>query len=108
MIDIITSEIEQQILALFPHGAGRASHAPVQHALEAVAQKAFQQGKSHALLGLMTAQDVAGHFGVSPRRARALIRNRHERFGVGMRVGREWLVHRDELPILAPDERYRS
>jgi len=25
-----------------------------------------------------------------------------------MRFGRSWLIHRDELPDLSPDEKYRS
>lgn len=56
---------------------------------------------------LMTAEDVAEHFGFSVRRARALIANRNERFGIGMKVGRSWLVHRDELGRLEPEEKYR-
>jgi len=73
-----------------------------------VAQIAFQEGRNEALMGLMTAQDVAEHFGITGRRARALIRNRHQRFGVGMRVGHEWLVHRSELPDLEPIAKYKK
>jgi len=76
--------------------------------LNQTAQIAFREGRNHALMGLMTAADVAAEFGVSERRARALIQNRHERFGVGMRVGNQWLVHRDELGNLEPDEKYRA
>ena len=93
---------------MFPHGAGRAPHTRVLRHLEQIAQIAFRVGRNHALMGLMTAADVAEHFGVSERRARALIQNRHERFGVGMRVGNQWLVHRDELGNLEPDEKYRA
>jgi len=100
-------EIQRAFDAMFPYGAGRAIHQQVRHWLNTIAQVAFRVGKSHALMGLMTAEDVAEHYQVSPRRARALIQNRHERFAVGMKIGNSWLVHRDELPDLEPDEEYR-
>jgi len=67
----------------------------------------FHHRRSYALAGLLTVADVAEQFGVGARRARALISSRHRKFGVGMKFGSSWLVHRDELPSLAPDERYR-
>jgi hypothetical protein len=105
--DIVNRAIENAMSMMFPHGAGHASDRRVRHALEQVAQRAFIAGRHDALMGLMTVQDVADHFGISPRRARALIKNRHERFGAGMKVGNSWLVHRDKLPALEPDEKYR-
>ena len=108
MNDITEQRIEQALATMFPHGEGRTTRPRVEHHLRQVAQVAFREGKSYALMGLMTAQDVADHFDISVRRARALIANRHERFGTGMQVGKQWLVHRDELDQLAPDERFRS
>ena len=105
---IVQDRIERSMEAMFPNGAGRATHTMARHHLETIATVAFQEGRNQALLGLMTAEDVAEHFDISPRRARALIANRHERFGVGMQFGNSWLVHRDELPSLRPDEKYRS
>lgn len=99
--------IEREMNAMFPHGGGTVTHMRVRHHLEQVGYLAWRAGRAHALMGLMTAEDVALHFQISPRRARALIRNRHERFGVGMRFGNSWLVHQDELPEVAPDETYR-
>jgi len=104
---IIHDRITQAMQAMFPHGAGRATHTAVLHHLQTIAHVAFQEGRSQAFLGLMTAEDVAAEFNVTPRRARALIANRHQRFGVGMRFGNSWLVHRDDLPNLEPDARYR-
>lgn len=104
----VDQEIEKAMESMFPHGAGRTTHQRVQHWLNIVAQQAFNEGRSWALMGLMTADDVAEHFQISPRRARALIANRHERFGVGMQFGNSWLVHRDELPSLVPDEKYKT
>jgi len=105
---LIDSEIQKAMGSMFPYGAGNAPHARVQHWLETVAQYAFNYGRSYALLNLMTVEDVADYLGVTRRRASAIIRNRHERFGVGMKVGASWLIHRDELPRLEPDKKYRT
>lgn len=108
MHQLIDQEIEKAMLAMFPHGAGQASHITVRHHLKKIAQVATKAGRDQALLGLMTASDVADHFDITPRRARALIQNRHERFGIGMKAGNEWLVSRDELPDLTPSKKYRG
>lgn len=105
---IINDRIERALNVLFPNGVGRTSPAQVRHQLETVATISLAEGRSQALMGLMTSQDVAEHFDITQRRARALIENRHRRFGSGMLVGREWLVHRDELSALAPEARYRK
>jgi len=107
--EIVEQEIAQILENLFPHGAGQVNHTRVAHVLNQLATVAFKQGKRHALDGLMTVPEVAEHFNISERRARALIQNRHERFGVGRKFNnRTWLIHRDELDILAPDERWQS
>lgn len=107
MYPIIEQELDKAMLAMFPHGAGRASDIQVRHWLEQIAQVAYREGKHGALLGLMTAEEVAEHFQITPRRARALIKNRHRRFGVGMKAGNTWLVHQDELAQLQPDKKHR-
>lgn len=107
MNEITQQVIENTLDQLFPNGDGHTNALRVRWALETIARKAFTAGRNHALMGLMTTNDVAAHFGISNRRARALIANRHERFGIGMRAGTTWLVHRDELGDLAPDEKYR-
>lgn len=107
MNEMIERHIQQAIDALFPHGEGRTTRNRVEHQLQQIATRAYTIGRSDALLGLMTVQDVAEHFNITPRRARALISNRHDRFGVGMRFGASWLIHRDELSSLEPDARYQ-
>jgi len=104
---VVEQEIENALNSMFPYGEGRITRHRVEHWLNTVAIRAFQAGKTHALLGLMTVTDVAEHYSITERRARALIANRHNRFGVGMQVGNSWLIHRDELPDLAPDEKYQ-
>ena len=57
----------------------------------------------------ITIQDIAHGFGITPRRARALAKNRHERFGVGQQLpGGQWVFRPEDLDILAPDEKYRT
>ena len=107
MNQIIERHIDQALTALYPHGEGRASRARVAHHLNQIASYAFREGRNAALMGLMTAQDVADHFRISRRRANEIIRNRHKRWGTGMKVGNQWLVRRDELDTLEPDARYR-
>ena len=106
--DDVELQIQRAMDSMFPYGEGRTTSPRGRHHLQQVAQRAFQSGKSYALMGLMTAADVAEHYQISHRRACALIKHRHERFGVGMRFGNSWLVHRDELPGLEPDARYRG
>jgi excisionase family DNA binding protein len=104
----VTREIEDEMDALFPHGVGQAPHTRVRRSLEKIAHVAFQAGKIYALVGLMTVGDVAERLGVTRRRASALIKNRHEKFGVGMKFGSSWLIHYDDLPQLEPDKKYRK
>jgi hypothetical protein len=106
---IVEQEISQAMDAMFPHGAGQTNHHRARVFLDKVALVAFREGRSYALGSLMTADDVAEHFRISARRARALIKNRHERFGIGYQVPgtSQWLVTPEELENLQPDEKYR-
>lgn len=100
--------VADAMAVLFPNGAGQINHIHAEHYLDKVSRQSFEAGRQYALLGLMTSDDVAGHFGISKRRANALIANRHQRFAVGMKIGNQWLIHRDELADIAPDEKYRA
>ena len=58
---------------------------------------------------ILTIQDIAHEFGITTRRARALAKNRHERFGIGQQLpGGQWVFRPDDLDILAPDTKYRK
>lgn len=95
-------KIQSMVDSLLPHGAGSISDHRLRFALDQVAQTAFSAGKSYALLNLLTAEQAAEEIGVSPRRMRALIKTRHERFATGRQIGKTWLIHRDELEALRP------
>ena len=80
------------------------SHVPEQVSrpiLERLANEAFQRGRDAALLSIMDTAQAAALWGVSRRRAQAHIKRLHERFGIGARFGREWVITAEEA------ERYR-
>lgn len=41
-------------------------------------------------------------FGVSVQRIRALAKQRHDQFGVGMKFGKSWLWSADEIESMRP------
>lgn len=102
------SIVEQQIMlsvnTLLPNSAGTVTDIKLRHVMNTVAQIAFQQGGTYALLSLLTVEDIAEKFDVSPRRVRALAQVRHERFGVGWQVPgtRQWLFRPEEIESLRP------
>lgn len=100
--DQYNQKIQTLIDSLLPYGAGPITEHRLRFALDQVAQTAFTAGKSYALMNLLTAEEVAEELGVSPRRMRALIKTRHERFATGRQVGKTWMIHRDELESLRP------
>jgi hypothetical protein len=85
-----------------PNGAGPLTDHRLRFALDQVAQVAFTAGESYALMSLLTADEAAELIGVSSRRMREIIRVRHERFGVGMQIGKSWLIRQSELDSLRP------
>lgn len=105
MIDnqVVNGKIQTLIDSLLPNGAGTMTEIRLKTALEQVAQVAFSEGKNYGLSGLLSAEEVAERLGVNRRRALFLIKERHERFGVGRMIGSAtWTVHVDELPMLQP------
>ena len=104
---LVEREIEQALDQLSPERGGRVSEARLRAQLELVAQRVAGYSRDHVLINLLDAGDVAVHFGISRARARALLQNRHERFGVGRKVGGAWIIAADELGQLEPEEKYR-
>jgi hypothetical protein len=62
-----------------------------------------------ALGELLTTKQAAAYLGVTAHRMAAIAKNRHDRYGIGLQIPgtRQWLFRPDELPLLAPDPRYR-
>lgn len=100
---IVQQGIVLQLEALFPYGEGRTTRGHVEHALDTVAKHAFEAGRAYALSSLLTVDDLAAEFGVSPRRVRALAQVAHSRYGTGWQTPRgEWLFTPEEIEILRP------
>jgi excisionase family DNA binding protein len=99
---LYNDRINRMVDSLLPNGAGPMTEHRLRHALDQVAQVAFSAGRSYALTNILTVEQAAEEIGVSRRRMAEIIRTRHDRFGTGMRVGRSWLIHRDEIESLRP------
>ena len=76
----------------------------VAHVMRGVAQHAATMGRDEALLSLKTTHDLAREWGVSLRRAQAIVKHANARWGVGMRVGRDWIVTSEEAERIRPGE----
>ena len=90
-------------------GSGLVTEHRLRTVLERMAQRVAVDATTDGLMTLRTADELADELGVSPRRMRAIIRNRHDRFGVGWQVPgtNQWLVRPSEIENLRPDVRYR-
>lgn len=99
---MIASDIETLVDSM----SGNITAHRLRFALDKIAKQAFEHGRTYALMSLMSTEEAAAHYGISESRMTRIIAQRHERFGVGMKVGkRAWLVTRDELPSLEPMNR---
>ena len=104
---LVTQDIESAVADLLPHGAGPVTDHRLRHILRRVAQQVETNARSYYLLNLRTADELAEQFNVTPRRMRAIIANRHERWGTGMKLGKSWVVSVDEVPALEPEVKHR-
>lgn len=83
-------------------GEGQPSPARLRHALTVLVQRVESATRSYELLNLRTVDDLAAEFGLSPRRIRALAVTRHERYGIGMKIGTTWLWSASEIERMRP------
>lgn len=81
---------------------GSPSSMRTRHALAVLAQHVESATRSYELLNLRTVDDLAAEFGLSPRRIRALAVTRHERYGIGMKIGTTWLWSASEIERMRP------
>jgi len=106
--DAINHEIQNAMADLFS-GAKRFTETRIHNWLDKIAQVAFREGANYARLSLLTIQDIAREFSITTRRARAIAKHRHEKFGVGQQLpGGQWVFSPDDLDILRPDPKYRT
>ena len=105
-----TRRISDAIEELLPDGVGAfITPQRLQSVMEQLAHYVQHYTANNVLMSLLTVNDVADMLGVSVRRAKALARDRHDRFGVGWRVPGtgQWLFRPEEIESLRPDTRYR-
>jgi hypothetical protein len=100
---VIDERISGAVEALLPLGSGTATAHRLETVLRQVAQVAFREGESHALLSLLTVEDVAAQLGVTPQRVRAIARAR-QHLGIGWQVpgSKTWLFRPHEVELLRP------
>lgn len=110
LTDLTHSHISQAVDDLLNGlGAGMVTEHRLRAALERLAHRVAADTENQVLLGLKTADELAEQFNVTPRRMRAIIRNRHKRWGSAWQVPgtNQWLVRPSEIESMRPDERYR-
>jgi hypothetical protein len=103
------AELDQAIAGLveqFPALTGR--EVRLRTILSKLQQRSASNSRAFELLNIRTAEDLAPEWGVSVRRAQAIIAHRHERFGVGRKFGRTWALSAQEWKSVEIDAKYRQ
>lgn len=94
---LIDQEIADVLAALIPHGGGATvTEVRLRSALAKLAQRVANHTRAYELLGIRTSEELAAEWGVTKRRVQAHIATLHERFGVGRKIGRDWVLSADE------------
>ena len=70
--------------------------ARARHLAERIVNAAYNSGRDAALMSIMDTRQAAAYWSVSIRRAQAHIKALHERYGVGAKFGREWVITTEE------------
>lgn len=88
-----TASLREAVEALINlHPALAAREVRLRSLLTKLQQESASNSAGFELLNIRTAEDLAPVWRVSVRRAQAIIRNRHERFGGGRQIGRTWCL----------------
>lgn len=88
----IEQEIADAIAEIAPYGAGHVSEVRLRASLAKLAQRVASHTRAYELLGIRTSEELAAEWGVSKRTAQARIALAHERWGVGRKIGRDWVL----------------
>lgn len=106
---LIESEIQSAVERLLPHGGGATiTEVCLRSALDVLAQRIASHTRSYELLGIRSSDELAIEWNVSKRRVQAHIQSLHERFGIGRKVGRDWMLSADEAERHRPRPYNRS
>jgi len=101
---MIVSDIDREVETYLPHGAGPMTEARLRRALETIAQRVESNARAYYLGNLRTVDDLAARYNISRRRAQAIAKSQHERWGKGMMVGGTYIFSDDELDTMQPGE----
>ena len=104
---LIASDIDREVETYLPNGAGQMTEARLRKALETVAKRVESNARSYYLGNLRTVDDLAARYNISRRRAQAIAKQQHERWGKGMMVGGTYIFSDDELSTMEPGDRGR-
>ncbi len=99
---LIAQHIQDAIANLLPHGNGaNITESRLRAALGVLAERIASDTGSYELMNLKDSEELASIWGVSKRRVQTFVKEQNARWGVGRKVGRDWLLSADE------SERYR-
>lgn len=101
---LIDRDIKQVIETHLSHGGGPMTAVRLRTALRTIAQRTETAARAYYLGNLRTVDDLAAQFGVSRRRAQAIAKAQHERWGKGMMVGGTYIFSEDEIESMRPAE----
>ena len=108
--ELVRSYMTNMLDQLFPHGVEvlRVKRINAELLMERFAKLVEREARGYYLTNLYSVDDLAKKFGISGQRMRAIAQNRHERYGIGMKINGGWVWSIDEIEYLRPDERYRK
>lgn len=101
---MIEQEIDQTVETFLPHGAGTMTDVRLRAALTTIAKRTEVAARAYYLGNLRTVDDLAARYGISRRRAQAIAKQQHERWGKGMKIGGSYIFGDDELATMEPGE----
>lgn len=99
----IQQEIADALTTLIPHGGGATvTEVRLRSALAKLAQRVANYTRDYELMSIRTSEELAAEWNVSKRTAQMRIALAHERWGVGRKIGRDWVLSAAEVEQYAP------
>lgn len=100
---LIESEIQSAIARLLPHGGGATvTEVRLRSALDTLTTRIASHTRSYELMGIRNSEELAAEWGISVRGVRKHIAALHKHFGIGRKVGRDWLLSTSEAESHRP------
>jgi hypothetical protein len=101
---LLQNELDEAVARLIGDAPQLARHKTrLRTALTAFQQRTATHTRAFELLNLKTAEELAAEWNVSVRRAVAIISHRHDRFGIGRKFGRTWVLSAEERESIRID-----